>query len=135
MTHRQSREFREPLRILIVEDNTFLSNLFGKAFEKAHIVYNAHTAAEGWEMFHNYNPNIIFMDINLPDTSGHIMAKQIKELYPKSYVVMVTSSTDREDVVTARNNNTDGYIVKPFNKKKITDFIDRYRQAQVDGYA
>jgi DNA-binding response OmpR family regulator len=117
---------RQQLRILVVEDHDLLRRLFSEAFRDLHIVYTAGDAREGWKLYLDKTPEVVFLDIALPDASGHKLARQIKQRNPASYVIMATVSDCAEDKHEAARNNADGFIVKPFDKNKITGYIDRY---------
>ena len=54
-----------PLHILIVEDSTFLRELFYKVFHQDHLLYAAATAEEGWQLYLDKTPDVIFLDIQL----------------------------------------------------------------------
>ena len=127
MLKRQANQ--SPLHILIVEDNSFLKNLFCQAFCQTHIIHAAATAEEGWKLYLDKAPSIIFLDIKLPGIDGHALAKKIKQHCASAYVVMVTASDHIEDKEQAMHNHVDGYIVKPFSKKKINSYIERYLES------
>jgi YesN/AraC family two-component response regulator len=116
-----------PLRILIVEDNNFLRHLFCQSFYHSHLLYPAATAERGWRLYLEQTPHIVFLDIKLPGINGHMLASQIKQHTPQAFVVMVTASDKREDMEEAMHNHVDGFIVKPFSKRKINDYIERYK--------
>ncbi len=119
-----------PLHILIVEDNTFLRDLFCQAFHQTHIIHAASTAEEGWRLYLDIAPNIVFLDINLPIIGGHELARRIKKQSASAHVIMITASDNAEDMEEAMHNHVDGFIVKPFSKEKINDYIDRYQGTQ-----
>ena len=119
-----------PLHILIVEDNSFLRNLFCQAFHQTHILHAAATAEEGWRLYLDKAPSLVFLDIQLPGIGGHALAKQIKQQYASAYIVMITASDSVEDVEEALHNHVDGFIVKPFSKEKINAYIDRYLESR-----
>ncbi len=116
-----------PLRILIVEDHDLLRSLFLQAFQGAYDVLTASTAEEGWELYAERRPDVIFLDIRLPDVSGHALTERIKRDNPKAYIVMATAHDSPEERKTAEANRVDGYIVKPFDKKAIMDHIQRFQ--------
>ena len=120
------RAVRDRLNILIVEDQSFLRNLLAEVLRTDYAIETAADLKEGWNLYVKKAPDIVFLDIQLPDGSGHALAHRIKELDPASYIVMVTASNQRDDVELAKENHVDGFIIKPFNKKKISDCIDYY---------
>ncbi|MGB9151932.1 MAG: response regulator [Alphaproteobacteria bacterium] len=115
------------LCILIVEDSDLLREMYHTAFGSRDEVYTAASAEEGWQLYLDKSPNIIFLDIGLPDGSGHDLARTIKDHSKDSYIVMATASHDIGDKMEATRNHVDGYIVKPFSKHDINAYVDRYQ--------
>jgi len=122
----QQKSGRQRLHLLIIEDQYFLRNLLSEVLRADYEIYTVPNLKEGWENYIKKAPDIVFLDIELPDGNGHTLAHKIKEIDPSSYVVMATASNQRDDVELAKYNHVDGFIVKPFSKKKILDCIDRY---------
>jgi len=120
------KKLRSPLRILVVEDSDLLRQIFGTALGKEHAIEAAANAKDGWELYLKKKPDIIFLDILLPDGNGHDLAFRIKEKDPKSYIVMATASDYADDKEEAAFNHVDGFLTKPFGKQKIDEIIDRY---------
>ena len=118
---------RAHLHTLIVEDQAFSRRLLYQMLNQTCSVSTCANAKDGWKIYLEEVPDVVFLDIGLPGVSGHELADKIKELDPQSYVVMVTASQDVHDLQVAKVNQVDGFIIKPFNKKKIDDCIDRYR--------
>jgi len=115
-----------PLHILVVEDSELLRDIFSTTLCKEHLVETAPTIKEGWELFLKNNPDIVFLDISLPDGTGHDLAYKIKTHSPKTYVIMATASDYADDKEEAAFNHVDGYMTKPFGKQHIDDIIVRY---------
>jgi len=122
----QQRPGREQLHVLIVEDEVFLRKLLTEVLHKIYVVDTASSAEDGWKIYLNKVPDILFLDIELLGADGHFLAHLIKGIDPAAYIVMVTASHYLEDVEIAKKNRVDGFITKPFNKKKIDDCINQY---------
>jgi CheY-like chemotaxis protein len=118
-----------PLDILVVEDNAYLRKLLCTVLDNTHMVHSAGSIKEGWQIYLEKDPAIVFLDINLPDGSGHELAQIIKRHNPSAYVIIATASDYAEDQNQARKNHVDGFIVKPFDKQAIRQYIDRYISA------
>jgi two-component system, chemotaxis family, chemotaxis protein CheY len=120
------------ISILIVEDQDFsrklLYDLLARQF--VYTCYAARNAAEALELYATHAPDIVFLDIILPDYTGHEIATLIKSHDPKSYIIMVTANNFIKDVETAKRNNVQGYITKPYSKNKIQAAVDGYMAAQ-----
>jgi len=63
------------------------------------------------------------LDINMPGMSGLDVLRQIRNLYPRTAIVMISASATADNVRTALGNGADGFIVKPFNAASVIDTI------------
>ncbi len=79
-------------------------------------------------MYLTYAPDIVFLDIELPDIEGHRLAQLLKAIDPNAYIVMVTANNYAEDVAKAIENGAKGFIVKPYSKDKIIEAIVKFEQ-------
>lgn len=122
----EKKPTRRRLSILIIEDQYFLRKLLSEVFGLTYDIDTAPSLKMGWELYIEKVPDIVFLDIQLADGNGHALAHKIKEIDPSSYIVMVTASNQRHDVELAKRNHVDGFVIKPFNGKKISASIDHY---------
>lgn len=120
------RASREKPRILIVEDQLFSRRILIELLHHFYLVDAASTAKEGMRLYLENAPDIALLDIELTDESGHTLARFIKSIDPASFVVMVTGNNSVEDVALAKSNKVDDFIVKPYNKSKVLEAIDKY---------
>lgn len=121
---------RKAPEFLIVEDQDFSRKLLASIFEND---YNCYTAANGEQAvaaYAQYVPDITFLDIELPDADGHMLASLIKKHDPESYIVMVTGNNYLKDVEAAKANKVNGFIVKPYNKMKIKSSVEAFMEAK-----
>jgi DNA-binding response OmpR family regulator len=115
----------EKLCVLVVEDSPLLRDIFRKALRGRFAIYAASGAKEGWRLYEDKKPDIVFVDIGLPDGSGHDLTRKIKEHSSATYIVMATANDSIEEKETASHNHADGYIEKPFNMQEIEACIER----------
>jgi len=118
-------ELNKNLTILVIEDNEMFRRL-ALDMLKDYTTYAADSASDGIRKFKQYNPDIVFIDIELPDGSGQSILVQIKSLNPNAFMVMLTASNLQKDVQDSVKNGAQGYIIKPFSRQKIKDCIDKY---------
>lgn len=116
------------VNILIVEDQDFSRKMLHDLLTRTcvYTCYSAKNAVEAIELYATHAPDIVLLDIGLPDHSGHEIAAVLKEVDPKSYIIYVTSSNFIKDVAAAKKNNVRGFIAKPYSKNKIQAAIDNY---------
>jgi len=131
------RKSRETPRILVVEDQLFSRKILQELLHHSYNVDLAASAKEGMKLFLENAPDIILLDIELTDDSGHTLARFAKSVDPDVFVVMVTGNNSVEDVAMAKSNKVDGFIVKPYNKSKIFEclvkFFDQHPEKKAKG--
>jgi DNA-binding NarL/FixJ family response regulator len=86
-------------------------------------VASCQNAGEALRLLPKAAPQVILMDINLPDRSGIECAAQIKEVLPSTQIVMITVYDDDEKVFNALRAGASGYILKRTPPKKILQAI------------
>jgi len=127
------RKSRERLRVLVVEDQLFSRKILQELLQqKQYTVDAVETAKDAMRSYLEHAPDIALVDIELTDDSGHTLARFIKSIDPSSYVVMVTGNNSVEDVALAQSNHVNGFIVKPYNKSKIFECIDKFLATHPD---
>ena len=100
--------------ILIVDDNESICNIlyhYGK--EAGYTMLIAHNGQEGLAYFTNYKPDVILLDVMLPDMNGFQICRKIREKYNYP-VIMLTARGEEMDKVNGLTLGADDYITKPF---------------------
>lgn len=100
--------------ILIIDDEPQIRKLLKISLESnGYKVIQASTGAEGLVLAANYSPELIILDINLPDKSGHELLIELREWYEKS-IIMLSVQNNETDIVKALDNGATDYLAKPF---------------------
>lgn len=115
----------EMIKIMIVDDAVFIRKVLkGILIELGYeIVAEASTGRETIQMLENIKPDIVTLDITLPDMSGIDILKEIKKLSPQSKVIMISALSDQQAVMEALKYGAINYISKPFSKEKIEQVL------------
>ncbi|MDM8539901.1 response regulator transcription factor [Desulfococcaceae bacterium HSG9] len=120
------------LRTLIVEDNADFRNTFmgalGKRFPsmKLDVAVNGVEAMDKVKAFH---PDVIFMDIRLPDKSGLELTTEIKSKYPQPFIIILTQYDLPEYREAARIGLADAFLTKnSLNLAKVEELIKSLRE-------
>jgi CheY-like chemotaxis protein len=121
-----NRKQRAKHEMLVVEDQGFSRLLLVGILEKNFKCHSASNASQAINLFANHAPDIVFLDVELPDVSGHELARLFKEFDRNSFIVMVTANSNVRDVELAKQNRVQGFIIKPFSKQKIQSVIESY---------
>ena len=116
------------INILLVEDHEFTRMGLAMKIENTpryNLTAQATDGLEGVMMASQYNPDVILMDIGLPNMDGISATKKIKEeLKLDCAVLMFTSRDSKEDIFAAFKAGADGYIMKGSSAENLTNAID-----------
>lgn len=115
--------------VLIVEDNERNLKLVHDILEfKGYRTLSATTGAEGIELAGRHQPELILMDIQLPDTDGLKVLSQLKRdtRTASLKIVALTAFAMTEDAERFHRAGFDGYLTKPINVKEFPDQIRQY---------
>jgi len=103
-------------RILVIDDEKLIVWSLQKELEKeGYEVYGVQTAKDGMSLLEDLRPDLVFLDIRLPDKSGLELLKEIKEKDKDILVIMVTAFGGVESAVYAIKAGAYDYIEKPFD--------------------
>ena len=117
-----------PKKILVVEDDSDIAELISinLAREKYEVkcVFNGFDAID---LSEEYRPDLILLDIMLPDESGFEVCRTLKKnpVTENIPIIMVTAKTEETDVVTGLELGADDYITKPFSPKVLVARVNR----------
>lgn len=107
------------LRILVVEDDTPIRNLISTTL-KAHD-YKYITAKDGENAIiqaSTHNPDIILLDLGLPDTDGIEIIKKIRT-WSNVPIIVISARNEDSDKINALDNGADDYLTKPFSVEEL----------------
>jgi len=102
------------IEILVIDDEAQIRKLLNITLESNdYKVKEAINAREGLLIAANHPPDLILLDLGLPDESGHIVLKKLREWYTKPIIILSVQSSE-EDIVKALDSGANDYLVKPF---------------------
>src|SRR5688572_23990211 len=117
-----------PMRLLIVEDHAALGEalLFAFGFEAGiEAIGVAPTVARALEMVTTERPDVVLMDVRLPDGSGFDAATRVSALRPGTAVVIMTAHAHQEDALRAANAGAAGFLLKDVRIAKVVAGVRR----------
>lgn len=101
--------------ILIVEDeeelNAFLRDLLSA---QRFTVHSTPSGVQALKLVESTQPDLVILDVGLPDIDGQTVCEQIKQMYPGTPVIMLTARDRTSDKVESLNRGADDYMTKPF---------------------
>jgi two-component system, OmpR family, alkaline phosphatase synthesis response regulator PhoP len=121
------------LKILIVEDEENLGTTLSEYLSSVgHATFLARNGKEASELFHKENPQLVLMDIGLPDTDGLTLATQFRKLRKDFVLLFLSALNDPETKVQGLEIGADDYITKPFALKELMLRLNRIINSQRD---
>jgi Response regulator containing a CheY-like receiver domain and an HTH DNA-binding domain len=114
MSH-ETRDATHPLRLLVVDDHEIVRQGLVALLERRpefSVVAQAGTVAEAIAAAQRHRPDLVVMDVRLPDGSGVEACREIRAEMPETRVVMLTSYPDEEAVLSAIIAGASGYLLK-----------------------
>ncbi len=106
-------------RILVVDDDYKLADFVKEFLEQHHYqVYLAHDGLKGLELFRTFEPDMVLLDLMLPELDGLEVCKTIRQS-SQVPIIMLTAKGEESDKVIGLELGADDYIPKPFGLKEL----------------
>lgn len=111
--------------VMIVDDAVFMRSIMrGIMKDKGfNVVAEAASGIEAMKNLHNYNPDIITLDIILPDVNGLDLLESILAARPQAKVVICSSIGQEQTIKKAMDLGAKGFIQKPFTPDKVLEVL------------
>src|SRR5262245_23513001 len=112
--------------LLVIDDEESVRYSFRRVFESDDVqLLTAATAAEGLEQVRKHGPDVVVLDLQLPDRSGLDVFRQIQAEDPKRPVVFITAHGTTETAIEAMKGGAFDYLVKPVDLERLSQLIER----------
>lgn len=104
-------------KLLIVDDEDGVRSLVRMTLGKGYEIEEAGTGAEAVQIVREYSPELVLLDVMLPDRSGLDVCRELKSdpVTASTSVVMLTARAQQSDLGEAEEAGADGYFTKPFS--------------------
>ena len=112
-------------KIMLVDDAAFMRMMVKNALTKSGYdnFVEAQDGAVAGKKYDEENPDMVIMDITMPNMDGLQALKKIKESHPDAKIVMCTAMGQESMVVDAIKSGAKDFIVKPFNQERIVETV------------
>jgi two-component system nitrogen regulation response regulator GlnG len=116
--------------LLLIDDEENVRYSFRYVFEDNGVeVRTAATAAEGWDQIRTQPPDVIVLDLHLPDRSGLDLYQDIRFRDPKRPVIFITAHGTADTAIEAMKRGAFDYLVKPVDLDQLNQILDRAFEA------
>lgn len=116
-------------RVLIVDDAAFMRMMIKDILEKNgyDVVAEANNGIKAVEMYKREKPDIVTMDITMPDMDGIEAVKAIREFDPKAKIIMCSAMGQQSMVMDAIRAGAKDFVVKPFQPDRVLEAISKIK--------
>ena len=116
---------RRSLKLLIVDDSNIMRRRIERSqqFEELQVVGTAGNGVEALEMFRKTDPDVVTMDLTMPQMDGIECISQIVQLKPAVRILVISALADKATAVEAMERGANGFLNKPFTDRQLNEAI------------
>lgn len=118
------RAARNGMNIMVIEDDPFSRRLISIALKSEFPVSFAESGVTGIADYLTLAPDMVFLDLGLPDLDGIEVLKKIKLIDPQAFIVVLSGNGHKENIMQAVRAGAKGFIGKPFTRDKLFQYIN-----------
>lgn len=116
---------RRSLKLLIVDDSNIMRRRIERSqqFEELELVGTAGNGLEAIELFKRTDPDVVTMDITMPQMDGIECIAQLVALKPAVRILVISALADKATAVEAMEKGANGFLNKPFTDRQLNEAI------------
>jgi two-component system chemotaxis response regulator CheY len=114
------------MKLLIVDDSLVVRNAIGRSVTHGKIreVFQAEDGARAVELFQEHLPELVTMDLTLPNLDGLSAITRIREVRPRVSILVISALNSHKVALDAIARGACGFLTKPFTEREITEALD-----------
>lgn len=108
---------------LVIDDDMFIRHMMKEKLKKHAAVYDADNGKDALALYKEHNPDIVFLDIHMPQKSGMEVINDILNLDMDAYIVLLSADAIKENILGAIEKGAVGFLSKPPSPEKLAIYI------------
>lgn len=121
-----------PKTILVVDDAAFMRMMIRDILEReGYVIQEAVNGRDAIEKYRESNPDLVTLDITMPEMDGVEALREIRRLDPAARVLMVSAMGQQKMIVDALESGATDFLVKPFQPTKVLETVKKCLQDDV----
>ncbi len=123
----QEMSLRDNVNVIVIDDDYNTVKVFSEFLEliKVNVVGKGYDGKDAVNLYNQLKPDIVFLDVMMPDFDGFYALENIKKINPNALLVMITADLTMETEIKLDNLKPTSIIYKPFDPQQITEIIDK----------
>jgi two-component system chemotaxis response regulator CheY len=116
---------RRAMKLMIVDDSNIMRRRIERSqqFEELELVGTASNGLEAIEMFRKMDPDVVTMDLTMPQMDGIECIENIVKLKPAVRILVISALADKATAVEAMEKGANGFLNKPFTDRQLNEAI------------
>lgn len=108
-------------KVLVVDDAMFMRTVLKNILKKNgyEVIAEASNGLEAIDQFKRHQPDIVTMDITMPEMDGILALKEIIQINPQAKVCMVSAMGQEQVIIESVKSGAKDFLVKPFNEEEV----------------
>ena len=118
------------IKVMIVEDSLTIRRLLKVILEETNyeVLEEIENGKIAVEKYQSLNPDIVTMDITMPELEGDQAVQVIKKIDPDARILMISALSHKTKIELCMKNGAKGYILKPITQKQIPKILEKIKQ-------
>jgi two-component system chemotaxis response regulator CheY len=118
-------DLKRPLRLLIVDDSNVMRRRIERSqqIDRLEVVGLASNGLEAIELFMRTDPDVVTMDITMPQMDGIECVGRLVEMKPDVLILVISALADKATAVEAMERGANGFLNKPFTDRQLNDAL------------
>ena len=116
----------ERLKLMIVDDSNIIRRKIERSnkIKQLQVVGKARNGVEAVQLFKQTDPDVVTMDITMPEMDGIECVKEIVAINPNVLILVVSTLSDKATAIEALKKGANGFLCKPFSDKQLNDALE-----------
>ena len=114
------------LKMMIVDDSNIIRRRIERSqqIERLEVVGSAANGREAVALFHRTNPDVVTMDLTMPEMDGIECVEKLVAINPNVLILVVSALADKATAVEAIEKGANGFLCKPFTDRQLNDALE-----------
>ncbi len=125
LTFSDIRATRRENVIVVADDDMYLRTLVKKGLGANYTVFEVADGGQVLDAYKKSIPDVLFLDIHMPNMDGTNVLQQILAFDPNAYIVMLSADSSRENVEITAQKGARAFLTKPFTKERLQECLNK----------